>query len=93
MLSNLQIEIGWSCKNGRESLGKKASERGEGLQGRRWTDSLHQNIKIVGEINWKYATMKRESWQKLPQKAKDHSACSANDDNDNGGEGQEVRGT
>jgi hypothetical protein len=52
--------------------------RGIGRPKLRWGDSVDQDIKLLGERNWKnFINLNREEWRKLLKKARAHTGLSS----------------
>jgi hypothetical protein len=43
----------------------------------RWGDSVDQDIRLLGERNWKNLASNREEWRKLLKKARAHTGVSS----------------
>jgi hypothetical protein len=52
-------------------------KRGTGRPKLRWGDSVYQDIRLLGEGNWKDLALNREEWRKLMKKARAHTGLSS----------------
>jgi hypothetical protein len=52
-------------------------DRGIGRPKLRWGDSVNQDIRLLGERNWRTLAKNREEWNKLLKKARTHTGLSS----------------
>jgi hypothetical protein len=52
-------------------------KRGIGRPKLRWGDGVDQDIRLLGERNWKKLTLNKEEWRKLLKKARAHTGLSS----------------